>query len=533
MAGVGMIETIVHWRYAPLSFTALSAVCAVLLIALAWVGIPGVDRIAGNTVQRLAKNSAAPIVGQFGNKVVDLVFAAFTLHLLGATDYGEYAVAVVAWLYLKTLSDFGLSILVTRESAREPERAGELIGSSTLLRILVLVALVPIAVGYAVGGMHAFNLSRPSAIAIGLLTLSILPGTYTEAVNSVFNARERMELPAALNVFTNLVRAALGLSALALGYGVVGLAVVSVVATSVSTLAFHVALRHLGVHPVWRLRRDQARWLLEVSWPLLLNALLLNVFFRADEFVIQAARGNHALGVYDAAYKFINTLLLVPSYFTLAAFPILTRYATGDQGRLVESYRLSVKFMTIVAWPLTLVTMTVAPILIGILGGSAFLPDSTVALRILIWFLPMSYVNAITQYVLIAVDRQRAVTTAFAAAVVFNLGANALLVPRFSFYAAAAITVATELVLLVPLMRAVKGAIGDTRLAGVVVRPALAAAAMGLVMAASWRLGPVPSAALGCLAYAPALIASGAVGRREATIVRALFGRNSALAGQL
>ena len=526
-----MIEALAHWQYTVVAFTAAAACCALALFGLAWLGIPGVDRLAGNTVQRLAKNSAAPIAGQFANKAVDLVFAVVTLHLLGATDYGQYAVAVVAWLYLKTVSDFGLSILVTREAARSPERSGELIGSTTLLRFLVLVALVPVATGYAVGGLHLFHLSRPSAVAIGLLTLSILPGTYTEAVNSVFNARERMELPAALNVLTNLVRAALGVAALSLGFGVVGLAGVALAATTVSTLAFHVALRHVGVRPVWRLRREQARWLLEVSWPLLLNSLLLNVFFRADEFVIQAARGDHALGVYDAAYKFINTLLLVPAYFTLAAFPILSRYAAGDHGRLVDSYRLAVKFMMIVAWPLTLVTMTIAPVLIDILGGRAYLPDSANALRILIWFLPMSYVNAITQYVLIAVDRQRAVTAAFTLGVVFNLGANLLLVPRYSFYAAAAITVATEVVLLIPLVRAVGNALGELHLIGAVARPAMAAAAMGVVVMAGWRLGPLPAAALGVVAYVPALFGAGAVGRREARIALALLGRGGASVG--
>src|SRR5690606_38538227 len=171
--------------------------------------------------------------------------------------------------------------------------------------------------------------------------------------------------------------------------------------TTVSTLAYHVALRHVGVRPVWRLTRIEARWLITVSWPLLLNSLLVNLFFRADVFIIQAARGAPALGVYDAAYKFLNTVLLVPTYFTLAVFPILSRYAASDQTRLIDSYRLATKFMLIIAWPMTLGTVALAPLLIGILGGAEFLPDSASALRVLMWFLPLSYVNGVTQYVLI------------------------------------------------------------------------------------------------------------------------------------
>lgn len=520
-----MVETLVNWPYASATFLAAAGASALFLFALAWVGIPGVDRVSTNTIQRLAKNSAAPIIGQLANRFVDLVFAAFVLRLLGATENGQYAVAVVAWLYLKTVTDFGLSVLVTREAARHPDRAGQLLGGSTLLRIAVLAVLTPIVAAYAIGGIHLFDLSRSSAIAIGLLALSIVPGSYTEAINSIFNARERMELPAALNVATNVVRFALGIGALVAGYGVVGLAVVALVSTIISAAAYHVSLRHVDVSPVWQLTRRDARWLMTLSWPLLLNALLLNLFFRVDVFIIQATHGDHALGVYDAAYKFINTVLLVPTYFTLAVFPILARYAASDQTRLRESYQLAVKFMLIIAWPMTLGTVVLAPLLIGILGGAEFLPDSASALRILIWFLPLSYVNGITQYVLVAADRQRSITWAFAAAVVFNLIANALLVPRFSFYAAAANTAATEIVIFAALAISVRRHIGSLPWAGIALRPTLAGAVMAVVLALTWRLGPIPTVLIGGLVYLGALVGVGAVGRQEANIARALLGR--------
>lgn len=520
-----MIDTLVGWPHAPLVFTVGGALWGVALLALAWIGIPGVERVSGNTIQRLAKNSAAPLIGQFFNRAVDLVFAAFVLRLLGVTGNGEYAVAVVAWVYLKTVSDFGLSVLVTREAARNPERSGQLLGASTLLRIVVLAALIPIAAAYAVGGMHLFDLSRNSAIAIGLLTLSILPGSYTEGINSIFNARERMELPAAMNVFTNLSRAGFGLAALAAGFGVIGLAAVALLTTTLTTGAFHIALRHINVRPIWSLPRAQARWLIAISWPLLLNALLLNVFFRADVFIIQASKGDHALGVYDAAYKFVNTVLLLPQYFTLAVFPILSRYAAANHNRLLDSYELLLKFMMIIAWPVALGTMAIAPILIRILGGEAFLPDSAVALRILIWFVLGSYVNSIVQYVLVAVNHQRAITGAFAIASVFNIGANALLVPLFSYHGAAAVTVATEVVLFIPLLIATRRYVGRVRWGTVAGRPALAALAMALVMLLAWRTGSIPAAILGSLAYLGALIVVGAVGRQELQIARALFKR--------
>lgn len=520
-----VVQALIDWPYAAAFFTFGSIICAGLLFALAWVGIPGIDRVAGNTIQRLAKNSVAPIAGQMLNKVVDLAFAIFALRLLGATEYGQYSVPVVAWLYLKTVSDYGLGTLVTREAARHPEQAGRLLGSSTLLRLAITAILIPIATAYAVGGMHLFNLSRVSAIAIGLLTLSIIPGSYTDAINSVFNARERMELPAALNVLTNLCRAGLGLAALAAGYGVVGLAAVSVVATTVSMFGFHLGLRHLSVRPVWGLGRQEARWFLTVSWPLLMNSLLMHVFFRADVFIVQAADGDRAAGVYDAAYKYLNMVLLIPSYFTIAAFPILSRYASADHRRMIDSYRLAIKFMLILSLPIVIGTFATAPVLIEILGGNDYLPDSAVALRILIWFLPLSYVSSVTQYLLIAVDRQRVITWVFAVASLFNLGANLALVPIYGINAAAVVTVATEMILFIPFQWVVARQVGTVEWPSIAVRPLLAAVVMGVVIVLSWGLGSVAATILGGILYALALVAVRAVGRREYRIALALLGR--------
>jgi O-antigen/teichoic acid export membrane protein len=523
-----MIERLIASDFTIALSAAFGVISTLFLLTIAWVGIPTFERIAGNTVRRILTNSAVPIGAQLFNQAVNLVFAIFMLRLLGVSGNGQYVVATTVWLYAKTISDFGLGVLVTREVSRSPGEAGELLGSSTLLRLVMLLVLTPVIAGYVLWGTQLSDLSRTSAIAIVLLVITIGPSSYTEAINSIFNGRERMEFPAILNIFTNLARFGFGLAALVAGYGVIGLASVALVSTALSAIAFHLSARHLAVRPRWRLSRTQARMLILLSWPLLLNALLLNLFFRADVFIIQASKGDSELGVYDAAYKFINMLPLIPAYFTLAVFPLLSRYAVASAAKLMDSYRLAAKLLFIVAWPITIGTMLLAPDLIRMLAGEAFLPDSANALRILIWFAPMSYVNGITQYVLIAVNRQRTITIAFAVAVTFNFCANLLLVPYFGYIAAAAVTVATEAVLFVPLSIAVKRYVGEFNWIAFAVRPSLAAIAMGVIELATRRFDVLPALLAGLVTYFAVLVLTGAIGRREAEIARMLLGRSGA-----
>src|SRR3712207_6608330 len=100
-----------------------------------------------NSVQRFARNSLIPNAAQLVNKLADLAFALLVYRLLGPRGTGDYEFAIITWLYVKTISDFGLGVLATREVARDPSTAGRWLGAGTTLRLLTLLALLPLVAG--------------------------------------------------------------------------------------------------------------------------------------------------------------------------------------------------------------------------------------------------------------------------------------------------------------------------------------------------------------------------------------------------
>lgn len=486
---------------------------------------------APNAVQRVARNSAAPLAAQLLNKVVDAGFVLVVARVLGATGMGQYEIAVLVWLYTKTLTDFGLAVLTTRDVARDRSLAGEYLGLTTLLRLALWLAALPLLSGVTAVYAGFFGLSQASTIAIALLVLSIVPDSYSDAANSICNAFERMEAPALLTVLKNVLKVAIGLALLWAGWGVAGLAATALITNAITAGCFVALLRRLGVRAVWTLPGARARRLLIEAWPLLLNNLLAGLFFRVDTFVLQPARGDRELGLYSAPYKFLQLLLLVPQYFTLALFPHLSRLAAERGAALGGAAALAVKLLLVIALPVCVATMFVAPELMGLFGRD-FLPESASALRLLVWFLPLSYVNGLLQYVLIAIGRQRLLTPAFACTLGFNLGANLLFTPVFGYVAAAAITVASEIVLLLPFLWFLRREAGVRLSASLALRPAGAGLAMGivgwLVYSAStpWpRLAPWFAVAIGGGAYLLALLLSGGIGPVERRLALRLLGR--------
>ncbi len=98
---------------------------------------------SANAVQVVAKNSGFLLLSQFTNKGLDFLFALYMLRALGPIGNGQYQYAILIWLYLKTVTDFGLGVLATQQIAHAPERAGALLGQTTLLRLVLLAISLP------------------------------------------------------------------------------------------------------------------------------------------------------------------------------------------------------------------------------------------------------------------------------------------------------------------------------------------------------------------------------------------------------
>lgn len=462
------------------------------------------------SVQRMTKNGAFLLFSQFAIKGLDFLFALVMLRVLEPEGYGQYGVAVLYWLYLKTLTDFGLGMLATQRIAANPDRAGKLLGCTTLLRLALLGAFAPVLALYIGVTFVVGRIDGITASAVMILALSIIPTTYTDAATSVFNGRERFEVPAAVAMLGSVLGLVLRLGVLFAGWGPVGLASVALAANFVTLLVVAGCVRALGVRAMWSLSRPEAGGLLRAGWPLLVNGLLASLFFRVDTFILQPLKGEYAVGLYNVSYQLINTLLVVSSTLTLVLFPQLTRQASEDRAALARTHALAVRVLLLIGLPAATATALLAPEIVGIIAGADYLPGAADALRITIWLVPLSFVNGVTQYVLIALGLQARMTWAFLATVAFNVGVNLLVIPAFSYRGAAAVSVLSELVLLVPFAVWVRGSLGTFPLVRLAWRPAVASVALALVMwTVGWRLGAGSwaGAAAGTVTYIVALLA--------------------------
>jgi len=78
-----------------------------------------------NTVQRIAKNTAALFAAQFIASILGLVLTIFIARSLGDVIFGKYSFALAFTALFAVFSDLGYNTLLIREVAKDKSLANE------------------------------------------------------------------------------------------------------------------------------------------------------------------------------------------------------------------------------------------------------------------------------------------------------------------------------------------------------------------------------------------------------------------------
>jgi O-antigen/teichoic acid export membrane protein len=524
----------VRFRYSPITFQlgGLASAMGVLIIlfSLSVWGWQQVNRPQAtlSLSRSLAKNSFVPMALNLFNKAIDFLFAAFYLRVLGPAAAGGYASAIAAAGLFDIISNFGLNMLLIREVSQDRSQASSYLLNTSLLRIGTgLLGSVPIFL--YLWGVNAVGtpLPRAEVLAILLIMVGMVFSGMAQGVTGLFYVYEQAEVPAAMTTVTTLLKVGFGVSVLLLGYGFVGLAAVSILVNLITlALLVGMALRRFDLPGPWRVDWGLQRRMVQMGYPLMLIHLLQTIFISIDVIILRQLSGEEVVGWYNSAYKWFNALQIIPSFFTLALFPIISREITRSLDSAWRMYRLSLKLMLLLALPIAASTTFMATFLVQVVAGDEFLPHGAVALQLVMWAIPIGWLNSVTNYVLISLGLERMQPRAFAVAVGFNVTANLIFIPMapYGYEVAAVTTILSELVLLILFDYYLRQKMPGLNWLAFLWRPTLATAVSLLVMWGGTQLiGWLVGVPLGLLVYAAGLWLLRVIGDEERQVIAAIL----------
>jgi O-antigen/teichoic acid export membrane protein len=228
-----------------------------------------------------------------------------------------------------------------------------------------------------------------------------------------------------------------------------------------------------------------------------LYPLIGSTYDRIDVVLLSKLVGNVAVGDYSMPYRAYTALSILPYGIMAALLPSLARSSWGQDER--KRCSMTMQLLYAAALFLILGTMLLADADVRFVLGPSY-QGSAAVLKILAWAMIPMFLNYALNAFLLAKNRERVFLRTASVCTVVNVTANVLLIPRYSYIAAAGVTILTELVLLGQNLALVHKALGYMPMPRRALRNSLVFAATLIVAHESARFLPALAVAAAALA---------------------------------
>lgn len=462
---------------------------------------------------------------EIASRVLQFIVMLYAARLLSLEHFGKFSFALSLSLIAIVLADLGINTLLVREIARNKSLASKYFINAFLTKIVLSIITYLIILG----ALEILNYPTDTRQIVYIIWLFTIISTFTELFYSIFRAFEMMFYDAFLKILRMVLLTTASLYVLFKGYGVFAFSYTFVFVESIVVLiALFIALSKfikLKIVIDFKFIRN----MLKKAVPFGFAFVFGSIYFFIGSVMLSKIKGDSEVAVYGVAYNIALAILFIPTVYTNAVYPVLSRYYKAkEKGLSSESkeklkilYERSFKYLYIIGLPISGGLYFLSDKIIFFLYGKAY-SGSIIALQIISWYLVIKFINFLLGIVLSSIDQQDKRMFGQGATAGFNVLLNLLLIPKIGYVGAAWSTFATEVFLFIVYYLYVSKKLYCYDFSSILLKPIIAASIMLLFIKFS-SFGLIMTIFFSALIYFAVLLILKTFDKEDHNILRSIF----------
>ena len=390
--------------------------------------------------RQIAKNTSVHVVGKIISLFLSLLAFAFIARHLGQAGFGQFTTVMAYLQAFAIFSDLGLYMIfiqmLSHPGADEKKLAGNfftlrIFSSFVLLALGVLVCLLIPQYSYLI------------KIGIAITAVTYLFGSVIQLLTGFFQKKLIMNRVVYAEVIGRACLVGLVVLVIWLNFGLLLILGAVVLAGFINFV-----LLYLFSQKFVRIsfRFDILLWknILKKSWPVGLSIILTTIYFKGDTIILSLFKSSQEVGIYGAAYRILEALIMLPPIFMGLVLPYLSRsWADKNYDVFKRIFQKSFDFFIIFILPIIIGVLFLAKPLMIFIAGHEF-GISSGPLKILIFAVGLIFLGSLVTHAIIALEKQKAMLKFYFLSAVAAIIGYLIFIPRFSYWGAAYMTVVAE-----------------------------------------------------------------------------------------
>ncbi|MFA5047558.1 MAG: flippase [Patescibacteria group bacterium] len=381
----------------------------------------------------LAKNTTFYASALALQKALSFVYFIFVARFIGVENNGKYSFALSFTTVFAIFLDFGLTQILIRETSRDPNNTQKYLANIMALKLAGSFLIYGIIVA-AVNLMGYPELTRHLVYVSGVV---MLIDSFSLTFFGVFRGHQNLRFESLGVIINQLIVLACGLGVLILGLGLVPLIGVYLLGSGFNFLYSAAVLKKkFNLFPRLAFDYKIIRNLLLWSLPFAIAGIFSRLYSSMDIILLSKLTNDHAVGIYSVAYKVAFALQFVALAFSASIYPAFCNYYAHSKEKLADLFTKSMHYLMILALPLSFGLVAIADKIIGPVFGHQY-DQAVLPLQILMTSMIFIFVCFPIGAMLNACDKQARNTINLGIVAAFNVIANLVLIPYYSFVGSA------------------------------------------------------------------------------------------------
>jgi O-antigen/teichoic acid export membrane protein len=393
--------------------------------------IPGFDQQA---LEKYFKNTGMALIGKVGSQLIKMLVTIAVARYLSKDNLGVITGAITYVYLFSAIATLGLDQFIVKELHQYPQNRDQILGTSFWMKFFAGIFCMPLL-------WLAYQFYPAKGTPFGYVLIFSIIGIVQafNVIDSYFQSQVKSKYIMQVQVTGNLLSAVIKMILIYLSMPVI--AFVYAYAFDFLLLAFGYFITYNRKERNifnWIYNNVLAKKLLQNSWPLVISGIMVSLYMRIDQLMIQNIAGTDESGAYSTVVTLSEAWNYLPAVIVSTLFPAILNARRDNPERYMKRLQNMYDLMVFLSLPVAFVITFASPLIYKLYTPE--FANAAPVLSVHIWSGVFVFLGAANGQYLIAENLVKITFIRSAFGAIVNVILNLILIPKMGMMGAAIAT---------------------------------------------------------------------------------------------
>lgn len=393
--------------------------------------IPGFDQQA---LEKYFKNTGALFIGRIGSLLIKMIVGIAVANYLNKANLGIITGGITYVYLFSAVATLGLDQFIVKELHEFPENSDQILGTSFWMKFFSGLLCIPLIwLAYQIKGAEG----TPYSYVLIFSAFGVVQAF--NVIDSYFQSQVKSKYIMQVQVIGNLISAFIKVALIYTKMPLIWFVYAYAVDFLLLAIGYYFMYQRKGRNMFsWAYNNKLAKRLLKYSWPLMMSGIMVSLYMKIDQLMVQDICGVDEAGAYNTVSSLSEAWNFIPIVIVSSLFPAILNARRDDINRYKKRLQHLYNLMVYISLPTALIISFISPLIYKLYKVEY--AYAAPVLSVHIWSGIFVFLGAASAQYLIAEGLNKFTFIRTAIGAIVNIVLNLLLIPTMGMMGAAIAT---------------------------------------------------------------------------------------------